>query len=99
MEVKVNVQGLSLSSHIHPNKIFSFFYLNSPDKCGPRIHGVDVHFDTERMSCSLIKTHDNNVHSKVVQAHYYVRPLIVIIISKADLNVVGKNVSSNVSGN
>ena len=38
-----------------------------------------------------------SLDKKVVQAHYYVRPLIVIIISKADLNVVGKNVSSNVS--
>ena len=39
----------------------------------------------------------NTPKNKVVQAHYYVRPLIVIIISQADLNVVGKNVSSNVS--
>ena len=39
----------------------------------------------------------NDYICKVVQAHYYVRPLIVIIISQADLNVVGKNVSSNVS--
>ena len=34
---------------------------------------------------------------KVVQAHYYVRPLIVITISRSSgFNIVGKNVSSNV---
>ena len=53
MEVKVNIQGLSLSSP---------FELTST-KVAPRIHGASIHFDTERMSCSLIKTCDNNVHS------------------------------------
>ena len=48
-----------------------------------------------KLNCNDVMSTDKN--NKVVQAHYYVRPLIVIIISKADLNVVGKNVSSNVS--
>ena len=52
----MNIQGLSLSSHISSVRTHL-------DKSGPKNTWASIHFDTEKMSCSVIKTCDNNVHS------------------------------------